>query len=95
MSQRGFCFGFKFWDNALGQHFAEFHPPLVERVDVPDNALGKDGVLVECNKLAERCGRERLGQDRIRRTVSLENPVRHEPIRRTFGLHLLWRLAEG
>ena len=33
-------------DDALGQNLAEFDAPLIERVDVPDGALGKYAVLV-------------------------------------------------
>src|SRR5262249_5905110 len=28
-------------DDPLGEHLAEFHPPLVERVEPPDHALGE------------------------------------------------------
>ena len=90
----GFRFAFEFRDDALGQHLAQFDAPLVERVDVPDHALGEDGVLVERDELAERLRREPLGEDRVRRAVALEDAVGHEPIRRAFGLHLLGRLAE-
>ena len=46
-------------------------------------------------ELAEGVRRELFGEDRIRWTVTLEDPVGYEPIRRTFGLHLLRRFAEG
>ena len=35
------------------EHLAELDPPLVERVDVPDHALGEDAVLVERDERAE------------------------------------------
>ena len=95
MSEFGFCFGFQFRDNALGQHFAQFHAPLVERVDVPDRALGKDTVLIKSNQLAENLRRELFGEDRVRRAIALENAMGHEPVWRALGLHLLGRLAEG
>src|SRR6266446_2700047 len=40
------CFAVEFGDDAQSQHLAELDAPLVERVDVPDCALGKDAVLV-------------------------------------------------
>src|SRR3990172_8821547 len=40
-------------EDALRQHLAELHAPLVERVDLPDGALGEDRVLVERDELAE------------------------------------------
>ncbi len=85
----------EFRDDALGQHLAQLDAPLVERVDVPDDALGEDAVLVERDELAERFRREPLGEDGVRRAVALEDPVRHEPIRRALGLDFLGRLAEG
>ena len=45
-------------DDPLGQHLAQLHAPLVERIDVPDRALGEDAVLVERDQLAERCRRQ-------------------------------------
>src|SRR5215510_1098838 len=85
----------KFWDNLLRQHLTKLDAPLVERINAPDGALGEDGVLVERHKLAERCWRELFGEDGIRRTVTLEHPVRHQPIRCALGLDFLGRLAKG
>jgi hypothetical protein len=42
----GFPFGFEFGDDALGEDFAEFDTPLVEGVDVPEDALGEDAHFV-------------------------------------------------
>ena len=39
---------------ALRELLAELDAPLVERVDVPDRALGEDAVLVERHQRAER-----------------------------------------
>ena len=44
---------FQFGDDALGQDLAEFHSPLVERVNLPDDALREDAVFVEGNKFAK------------------------------------------
>src|SRR5437870_13619470 len=40
--------------NARGQLLAELDAPLIERVDVPDDTLGKNAVLVQRHELAER-----------------------------------------
>src|ERR1700758_1323500 len=42
---------FEFADNLLGQNLAEFHAPLIERIDLPDRSLGEDAVLVQGNQL--------------------------------------------
>ena len=52
-------------------------------------------MLVERDELAERCRREPLGEDGVRRAIALEHPVRHQPVRRALGLDFLGRLAEG
>jgi len=49
---RRLFFALQFRDNALGEHFTELHAPLVERVNVPNRALGKNNVLVKSHKLA-------------------------------------------
>src|SRR5882672_4680504 len=85
----------EFRDNALGQHFAQLDAPLVERVNVPNRALGEDVMLVEGDELAEDFRREALGKDRVRRAVAFEGPMGYEPIRRPFSLYFLRRLAEG
>jgi hypothetical protein len=57
-------------------------PPLVERVNVPDCALCENAVLVEGYQLAESFRCEPIGEDSVRRAVTLEDPVGYEPIRR-------------
>src|SRR5213594_3349887 len=52
-------------------------------------------MLVKSDELAESFRRETLGEDRVRRAVTLEDPMRHEPIRSALGLDLLGRLTEG
>ena len=47
MFEVGFSGGFEFGDDALGEDFAEFYAPLVEGVDVPEDALGEDAHFVE------------------------------------------------
>ena len=54
MGESRFSFALEFGDNLLRQHLAQFDTPLVDGVDVPDDALGEDSVLVERHELAER-----------------------------------------
>lgn len=56
-------FAFKFRNDALRQHFAQFDSPLVERVNVPNGPLGKDIVLVKRDKLAERFGSQPVREE--------------------------------
>src|ERR1039458_5228694 len=74
---------------------AQLHTFLIERVNLPDGALGEDDVLIKGDELAERFGRELLRQDRVRWAVALEDPVRHERIVPLLGLDLLRRHAES
>src|SRR6266446_4627986 len=95
MAQSRLWLTLEFRYDALSQHFAQLNAPLVERVDIPDNALGEDVVLVESDELAERFRRELFGEDRVRRAVALEDAVGHEPLRRALSFDLLGRLTEG
>src|SRR6266478_3417127 len=82
-------------DDALGELLAQLDSPLIEGVDVPDDALGEDAVFVEGDQLAERLGSEAIGHDRVRGTVALEDPMRNDGVGGALGLDLLARLAEG
>ena len=55
----------QFGEDFCGEDLAEFHAPLVERVDVPDGALCENCVLVEGDELAEDGGGERVGEDGV------------------------------
>ena len=47
----------------LGQFLAQFHAPLIERVNAEDHPLDKDAMLIKRDDLAQREGIERfLGQ---------------------------------
>src|SRR6202035_3985978 len=81
--------------DALGQNLAEFDAPLIERIDVPNGALGEHAVLVERNQLSQRRRGQSVHQDGVGRSVAFENPVRNKPIWRAFGLYLLGRFSEG
>src|ERR1044071_5231203 len=94
MAERGLCLALEFRDNALGQHLAKFHAPLVERVNLPDGALREHAVLVKSDQLAENFRREPIGEDSVRRAVALEDTVGYEPIGRALGLDFLGRLPE-
>ena len=95
MAECRFCFAFEFWNDSLRQCLTKFDSPLVERIDVPDSSLGEDRVLVEGDELAQDFRCELLGENRIRRTVALEDAVGHKPIRRAFSFDLLRRFAES
>ncbi len=94
MAKRGFRLALKFRDNALSQHLAQLDAPLIERVDVPDGALGEDTMLVEGDQLAERLGREPFGKNGVRRAVALEHPVGNQPIRSAVSLDLFGRFPK-
>jgi len=68
--------------DGFGELFAEFHAPLVERVDVPDDALRENLVLVEGDERAERFRRERFVEERVRRFIAGEGFGRNQQIRR-------------
>src|SRR5882672_3935341 len=95
MAERGLPLALELRDDALGQHLAQLDSPLIERVDVPDGALGKHAVLVERDELSQRFRREPLGEDRVRGTIARERPMGNKAVRRALGLDLLPRLAEG
>ena len=48
-------------------------PPLIVRIDVPDDSLGEDLVLVECDEGAQGEGSHLLHHDGVGRTVALEH----------------------
>ena len=37
----------QFGEDGIGQLFAQFYAPLIEAIDIPQNALDQDFVLVE------------------------------------------------
>src|SRR5438034_11759049 len=95
MAERGLRLALELRNDPLGQHLAQLDSPLIERVDVPDDALGEHAVLVERDELSERLRRQQLGEDRVRGAIPLEDPMRDQTVRRALGLDLLTRLAEG
>src|SRR5215813_11263109 len=95
MLETGLLRAFKLRDNALSQHLAQLDTPLVERVNIPNDALRENRVFIKGHELTQHFRRELLGQDRVRWPVALEDPMRHEPIRRALRFHLLWRLTKS
>ena len=47
---------FEFGDDALGQHLSQFDPPLVERINLPDNALGENAVFISATSFPSADG---------------------------------------
>src|SRR5262245_48041304 len=94
MAERGLCLALEFRVNQLCTHLVEFHAPLIERVNVPDRALGEYAVLVKRDQLAENFRREPIGEDRVRGAVALKDAVRYEPVRRALCLDLFSCLSE-
>src|SRR5262249_15471134 len=73
---------------------AELHTPLIERIDVPNHALGEDRVFVKGNELAQDFWRKPLGKYCVRWPIAFENSVRHEPIRCAFSFHFFAGFTE-
>ena len=57
MAEQMLCRVVQFRDNAPGQYVAKLDAPLIERVDVPDSALGEHRMLVTGDELAKVLGR--------------------------------------
>ncbi len=95
MFQVGFPGGFEFGDDALGEDFAELDAPLVEGVDVPEDALGEDAHFVEGDEAAEDEWCEFFGEDDIGRAVAVENAVRGERGGGAFGFDFGEGFAES
>ena len=82
-------------NNALGQHFTEFHTPLVEGVDVPDRALREDAVFVERDQRADNSRSQLFREDQIGRPVAFAHAEGCLKIGRAFGLQLLCSFTES
>src|SRR5262245_41998116 len=67
-----FLAGAEFRKDDLCKLLAKFDAPLVEAVDVPDNALREDLVLVERDEPPQRVRSELVVQDGGRRAVAFE-----------------------
>src|SRR5208282_6578966 len=94
MFEPGLSLALEFGDDALGQDLAQLNTPLVKGIDVPYCPLGEDAVLIKRNQFTEGGRRQSVDQNDIGWPITLEHPMRNEPIGRAFGLYLLARLAE-
>ena len=56
MIESGLCRALQFRDNALRQNLAQLYAPLVERIEIPYDALREDVMLVERDKLPQSRG---------------------------------------
>ena len=72
----------KFRINDLGQLLAEFDSPLVERVDIPNNALRENLVFVECDQDAESFRRQLVEKNRVGRAISSKDLMRDQRFQR-------------
>ena len=52
MRKAGLRFGPQLRNDGLGKNLTKFNTLLIERIDVPDYALGEHGMLLECHELA-------------------------------------------
>src|SRR5690348_17326429 len=95
MAERGLIPSLKLGNYPLRQYLAQLYSPLIERIDVPDRALGENGVFIESNQLAQRRRGQLLHQNSVGGPVSLKCAMGNQPIGGAFCLYLLARLAEG
>ena len=58
MGQLGFILALELRNDPLGKNFAQLHAPLVERIDIPDDALREHAVFVERDQFAQRLRRQ-------------------------------------
>ena len=72
--------GDQFGKDDLGELLAELDSPLIETVDVPDDALGENLVLIQGDEPAKGEGRQAVIEDRHGRSVALEDLMRSERI---------------
>ena len=85
----------QFRNDARGQDFAQFHAPLIERVDVPNRTLRENAMFVESHESPHCCVESASRQDHIGRPVAFANAERGLKVGRAFGLQLLSRFAES
>src|ERR1700719_1259767 len=94
MCELRLVFVLNLWDDALRKRLAQLNAPLVERIDVPDHALGEDGVFVQSHQFAQSFRRQLFSEDRVRWTIAFEYPMGDEPLGSAFCLNLFSNLAE-
>jgi len=45
-----------FWQQLVRHHFAQLHPPLIERVDAPEHSLVENPVFMKGDQLTKCTG---------------------------------------
>src|SRR5215472_14425644 len=93
--QVGFPLALQFRNDTLGQYFTQLDTPLIERVDVPDRALGKDIVFVERDECPERMRGQLVDQNHVGRAIPLAHAKWRLEVWGTLRLQLVGRLPEG
>ena len=76
-----------FGRRSLCKRLAEFHTPLIERIDGPDYTLHEDAVFIERDERTQREWIEPFGKNGVAWPVALENAMRNERRR--------WSMREG
>src|SRR5678815_467387 len=95
MIETGLCRTFQFRNNALRQNLPQLYAPLVERIEIPDDALREDVMLVERNQLPQSRGCEPFSEDHVRWPVALKDAVRDEPVWCALSFYFFRRFTEG
>ena len=80
MIESGLCCALEFRNNALRQHLSQLHAPLIERIEIPYDALREHVMLIKRDKLPQRRGCQPLSEDHVRWPVAFEDAVRHKPL---------------
>ena len=91
-----FC-GIEVLKDILCQDFTQLNAPLIEGVDIPDDALGEDFVLIECHEHTEGIGIQFVADNGIGRSIAFEGLLSSEGIADTglFGLDLCGGLTKS
>lgn len=94
MIENGLHRALHFRDNALRQDFSQLYAPLVERIEIPDDALRENVMFVKRNKLPQGRGRKPSSEDHVRWPVALKHPVRDQPFGCALRSYFLRRFTE-
>jgi hypothetical protein len=78
----------------LCKTLAKLDTPLIERVDIPDRALGEGCMLIEDNQCTKSSRCDFLGKDTGRWSVTQESLVLKERFRSVLGFELLLVFAD-
>ena len=95
MTKFRFRISFQFRDNSLSQDLAQFHSPLVERINVPYDTLGEYDVLIKSNQHSKYLWCKLFGKNCIGRPVTIKYLMGSKPFRCSFGSYLFKSFAES